>query len=176
MTSGEHEDQTQVGPVQGGPAPSGPGGQPPPYPPYAQYPPTYGPPRHPDALTALVLGGISLLAFPPLGPFAWYIGAKAGREMASAPGRWSGDDMARIGMVLGIVASAICLLIVLFARYEVRRFKRESAAKTEPILADLRARIAAEAAAREREAAEWAAWWEAHGGRPEPEDATPVAK
>jgi hypothetical protein len=93
------------------------GGQPPyqpPNQPYGPYPPTFGPPRHPDAMTAIVLGGASLLVLPLLGPFAWHLGAKAGREMAAQPGRWSGDDLARIGMILGMVATALCVLFVLF--------------------------------------------------------------
>ena len=122
MSTGEHDDHTQAGPTSppGGqvypPGGSGypPGAPPPPYPPYGQYPPPYALPRHPDAMTALVLGAGSLLVFPPLGPFAWHIGAKAGREMASAPGRWSGDDLAKIGMVLGMVGTALCALFLLF--------------------------------------------------------------
>jgi hypothetical protein len=65
-------------------------------------------------MTAIVLGGASLLVLPLLGPFAWHIGAKAGREMAAQPGRWSGDDLARIGMILGIVATVLCALFLMF--------------------------------------------------------------
>lgn len=115
MSPAEDADQPQGDAGSSGPS-YGPSGGPPPYSPYGPYVPSpaYGPPRHPDALTALVLGAASLVVFPPLGPFAWHIGAKAGREMATAPGRWSGDDLAKTGMVLGIVGSALCLLFVLF--------------------------------------------------------------
>lgn len=126
MTTGDDREDAAATPEPDGqpPPPSysgSPGGrppteQPPPYQsqhPYAAYPP-FGPPRHPEAVTALVLGGASVVLFPPLGPFAWHIGAKAGREMAAAPGRWSGDDLAKIGMVLGIVGSVLCALFVLF--------------------------------------------------------------
>lgn len=115
MTTGDQSDQQPTAGWQG-PGWQG-GGQPPyqpPNQPYGQYPPTFGPPRHPDAMTAIVLGGASLLVLPLLGPFAWHLGAKAGREMAAQPGRWSGDDLARIGMILGMVATALCVLFVLF--------------------------------------------------------------
>jgi hypothetical protein len=121
MTTGDDDDHTAQQPTSGAQSPGwqqGSGGQPPPYQPAyqpsGQYPPTFGPPRHPDALTAIVLGAASLLILPLLGPFAWHIGAKAGREMAAQPGRWSGDDLARIGMILGIVATVLCALFVLF--------------------------------------------------------------
>jgi hypothetical protein len=123
MSTGEHDDSTQAGPASppggpvyppGGQPPYPPGGQPPPYPPYGYYPPPYALPRHPDAMTALVLGAASLVVFPPLGPFAWHIGARVGREIASSPGRWSGDDLAKIGMVLGMVGTALCALFLLF--------------------------------------------------------------
>jgi len=128
MSSGEHEQHSD-GPTQPQPPPYGqqppggqppggypPGGQPPPYQPYGPYGhyPVYAPARHPDAMTALALGVASLLIFPPLGPFAWSIGARVGREMAAAPGRWSGDDLAKIGMVTGIIGTALCALFVLF--------------------------------------------------------------
>ena len=119
MTTGDESDHTTQHPTPGSQAPGWQqgGGQPPhqsPYQPYWPYPPTLGPPRHPDAMTAIVLGAASLLVLPLIGPFAWHIGAKAGREMAAQPGRWSGDDLARIGMVLGIVATGLCVLLMLF--------------------------------------------------------------
>jgi len=118
MTTGDQSDETAQQPTTGWQPPGWQGGGQPPYQPphqqYGQYPPTFGPPRHPDAMTAIVLGGASLLVLPLLGPFAWYIGAKAGREMVAQPGRWSGDDLARIGMILGMVATAVCVLLALF--------------------------------------------------------------
>jgi hypothetical protein len=116
MTSGDQQQESTQ-------ATAPPGAQPdtgaPPYaghpPPYAGYPPPYPYvlPRHPDATTALVLGGASLVLLPLLGPFAWYVGATALREMRAAPGRWSGDDLAQIGMVLGVVATALCVVAFL---------------------------------------------------------------
>jgi len=127
MSSGEHEQQGD-GPTQAQPPPDAqqppnwqppggqpPGSQPPPYQPFGPYGPypVYALPRHPDAMTALALGAASLLLFPPLGPFGWYIGARVSREIAAAPGRWSGDDLARIGMVTGMIGTALCAIFVL---------------------------------------------------------------
>jgi len=80
--------------------------EPPPYPAMA--------PRHPDALMVLVLGILSIIVLPLIGPFAWVIGARVKREMKAAPGRWSGEDLANVGYVLGIVGTAICILVAVF--------------------------------------------------------------
>lgn len=63
---------------------------------------------------ALVLGGVSVMLFPFVGPVAWYLGAKATREIDDQPGRWSGDDLAKIGLVLGIIGTVLCAVAVLF--------------------------------------------------------------
>ena len=85
--------------------------QPPPpgYPPsgYPAYPPI--PPKHPQAVTVLVLG-ILCVVCGLCGPFAWSMGAKAEREIAAAPGRWSGDTEITIGKILGIVSTALLAL------------------------------------------------------------------
>jgi hypothetical protein len=103
-------------PPPGYPPPSGqyppPSGQ---YPPGGYPPPPFQPrPRHPDAMTVLILGAISVAIFPPTGPFAWYIGARVKREYAQQPGRWSGEDEVKVGYVLGIVGSVLCMLFALF--------------------------------------------------------------
>ncbi|MBJ7530173.1 MAG: hypothetical protein JHD04_11725 [Nocardioides sp.] len=115
----------------------GPYGQPPATQPYGQQP--YGQPygqqpwagqpygyaapttTHPQANTALVLGivaigGMFVCGLPVLvSPFAWYVGAKAKREIEAEPGRWSGRSEANTGMVLGIVGTALLALGVLAA-------------------------------------------------------------
>lgn len=101
--------------------------QPPPEPPQQPYPPPYRhppypppKPRHPEAVTVLVLGcvataggfltaGLATVA----GPFAWVIGAKAKREIAAEPGRWDGEDLVNIGYVLGIVGTILLALAIL---------------------------------------------------------------
>ncbi len=70
-------------------------------------------PRHPDAMTVLILGALSVAIFPPTGPFAWYIGNRVKREYAEQPGRWSGEDEVKVGYILGIVGSVLCMLFVL---------------------------------------------------------------
>jgi len=68
---------------------------------------------------ALVLGLVSVCgAFACLvpilaSPFAWYIGAKACREIDREPGRWSGRGEAKAGMVLGIVGTVLMVLAIL---------------------------------------------------------------
>jgi hypothetical protein len=62
----------------------------------------------------LVLGGLSIVVLPLIGPFAWVIGARVKREMAAAPGRWSGEDLVTVGYVLGIVGTVFCIIGAVF--------------------------------------------------------------
>jgi uncharacterized membrane protein YjgN (DUF898 family) len=96
---------TQQPPPYGGPGgPDGPG-----VPPYGYgYAPQ--PPKHPQAVTVLVLGILGIVVCGLCGPFAWSMGARAEREMAAAPGRWSGGTEITIGKILGIVATALLAL------------------------------------------------------------------
>ncbi|MGH3455627.1 MAG: hypothetical protein ACRDP2_14485 [Nocardioidaceae bacterium] len=64
-------------------------------------------------MTVLILGALSVAIFPPTGPFAWYIGNRVKREYAEQPGRWSGEDEVKVGYILGIVGSVLCMLFVL---------------------------------------------------------------
>jgi hypothetical protein len=75
--------------------------------------PRPSPPKHPDAVTVLVLGVIAVAALPLTGPFAWLIGARARREIDENPGRWSGQDEIKVGYVLGIVGTVLLALAVL---------------------------------------------------------------
>lgn len=90
---------------------------PPPYgaPGYGYVPP---PPKHPQAVTVLVLGILGIVVCGLVGPFAWSMGNRVEREMAAAPGRWSGSTEVTVGKVLGIVATALLglglLVVVLF--------------------------------------------------------------
>jgi hypothetical protein len=61
-------------------------------------------------MTVLILGALSVAIFPPTGPFAWYIGTRVKREYAQQPERWSGEDEVKVGYVLGIVGSVLCML------------------------------------------------------------------
>ena len=118
-----YQEQPPPGYQQQPPPGQPPPGYPPPgYPPPRQYAPSGYPPappyqprpRHPDAMTVLILGAISVAIFPPTGPFAWYIGARVKRDYAGQPGRWSGEDEVKVGYVLGIIGSVLCMLFALF--------------------------------------------------------------
>lgn len=98
--------------------PESPQPQPPPYQyPYPPYPPYQPKPRHPQAITVLVLGCVATaggfltagLGFV-VGPVAWVMGARTKREMAAEPDRWDGEDLVNVGYILGIVGTALLAL------------------------------------------------------------------
>ncbi|MET0821561.1 MAG: DUF4190 domain-containing protein [Aeromicrobium sp.] len=109
-----HEHQPNWGsayPPHQAPAP---GGAPPP----GYYHPYPVPPKHTDATTSMVLGivavaGMFVCAIPVLlAPFAWYLGAKAVREIDASGGTLSGRSEATAGKVLGIVGTVLLTLAV----------------------------------------------------------------
>jgi hypothetical protein len=74
-------------------------------------------PDHPRATGALAVGLVSLVGAlfilpAALGPLACYLGASARRSIEREPGRWGGHGQATAGMVLGIIASAFFVLVV----------------------------------------------------------------
>lgn len=77
-------------------------------------------PNHPSANTALVLGLIALVggfvcALPLVcGPFAWSTGSRAMKEIDANPELYSGRGSAQAGMILGIIATVLLILGVLF--------------------------------------------------------------
>ena len=85
-----------------------PGNLPPGYP---TYPP---PPKHPQAVTVLVLGILGIVVCGLVGPFAWSMGTRVLHEIQASGGRWGGESEATIGRILGIVATALLALSVLF--------------------------------------------------------------
>ena len=88
--------------------------------------PAYGPyaggpiaPKHPSAVTALVLGIISVVGVvicigTLLAPFAWYLGQKAVSEIDQNPGAYTGRGEANAGKILGIVGTVLLTLVVLY--------------------------------------------------------------
>ena len=69
---------------------------------------------HPQAATSMVLGILGLVAFTPLAPVAWYIAAKARREMAAEPYRWEPSGMVTAGLVMGIIGTVLMALFAVF--------------------------------------------------------------
>lgn len=87
--------------------------------PYGNQPPPPGgygaPPQdHPKATTALILGIVGLACCQILGPFAWMTGKKAVSEIDASGGRLGGRGKAQAGYILGIIATVILILWVLF--------------------------------------------------------------
>lgn len=77
------------------------------------------PAAHPRADRAYVLGLLavvgSVFVLPLLlGPYVWFLGVSARREMDREPDRWSGGrKQATAGLVLGAVATTLLALLVL---------------------------------------------------------------
>ena len=100
----------------------------PPPPPYGQYPPpgqypsgqygyqpVYVPPKHPQATLAMVLGivgltGIMCYITAFVSPFAWWIGAKAVKEIDADPARYGGRGEAMAGKVMGIIGTVLLII------------------------------------------------------------------
>lgn len=75
----------------------------------------------------MILGIISVLGvfciLPVLaGPFAWYHGAVARRAIERDPTRWGGRNDATIGMVCGIIGTALLALSLVIAALLVGGF------------------------------------------------------
>jgi len=65
------------------------------------------------SVAALVLGLLGLLMCQILSPVAWYLGWSELRDIRAGLTPATGQDYATIGMVLGIVGTAIIALFVL---------------------------------------------------------------
>ena len=72
-----------------------------------------GRPEHPQATGILVLGILSLVVAGILGPFAWHLGNKAIKECEV--GAYTMSDKIKVGRILGIIATIILLVGVVFA-------------------------------------------------------------
>lgn len=96
-SEGNNQPPGSYGPPQG---PYGGG-----YPPHGYGPPR--PPDHPEAITVLVLGILSVVVCPLIGPFAWSKGNHAMEEINASGGAIGGYNMVQAGRICGIVGSAI---------------------------------------------------------------------
>jgi hypothetical protein len=112
------------GPPGGFPPPSGPPPGPPSGPPSGP-PPVYQPPSYAGqvvgavpqsqkSVLALVLGILSCVCCPILGPVAFFIGRQAMAEIDGSGGTLSGRGLAQAGFILGIIGSAFLVLAVLY--------------------------------------------------------------
>jgi hypothetical protein len=78
----------------------------------------YGVPDLPKATAALVVGivavaGAFTCVLPILAaPVAWVLGARARREIRSAPQQWGGEGRATAGMVLGIIGTVLLVIAI----------------------------------------------------------------
>jgi uncharacterized protein DUF4190 len=83
-------------------------------------PPAPVPPDHPRSTAALAVGIVSvvgaLFVVPAaLGPLACYLGLSARRAIERDPGRWSGHGQATAGLVLGIIATVLLVMLAVAA-------------------------------------------------------------
>lgn len=76
-------------------------------------PPSYQPaPNHPQAMTVLILGILSVVLCQVLGPFAWIMGNRVVAEVDAAGGAYAGRDQANIGRILGIIGTVLLVLSI----------------------------------------------------------------
>lgn len=107
-------------PSDGGNQP--PGGYGPPPGSYGGYPPYwYGPPKppdHPEAVTILVLGILSVMVCQIIGPFAWSKGNQALEDIRASGGAIGGYNMVQAGRICGMVGTGlIAFYVAIFAFY-----------------------------------------------------------
>ena len=74
--------------------------------------PVASPPNASNAVTALVLGILGIVVCPLCGPFAWALGRKGEQEIDASGGAVGGRGMATAGKILGIVGTALMLLVI----------------------------------------------------------------
>ena len=81
---------------------------------YPTPPPPHHVPDHPQTTTILILGICGLVLCQVLGPFAWSMGNKALREIDASNGQLGGRDTANVGRILGMIATIILGLFLVF--------------------------------------------------------------
>jgi hypothetical protein len=58
-----------------------------------------------QAVTAFVLGILSLVCCPLMGPIAWYLGKQEAAAIAQGRSPAAGEGIAKTGLILGILGS-----------------------------------------------------------------------
>lgn len=72
--------------------------------------------QHPQSMTVLILGILSVTIFAICGPFAWSMGRRTLAEIDAAPPMaYSNRSEANVGMVLGIIGTILLATSVLVA-------------------------------------------------------------
>ena len=75
-------------------------------------------PEHPNSTLVLVLGIVGLVtnffALPFISPIAWYLGAKARRDIARYPGVYRDNGRLTAGLTLGIIGTLLALVFIGF--------------------------------------------------------------
>lgn len=93
-------------------------------PPPGQYPPPPGyypqRPKHPQAVTAMVLGIVGISGFMFCltffaAPFAWWLGSKSVREIDASGGAYDGRGEASAGKIMGIIGTILLILVLAVA-------------------------------------------------------------
>lgn len=77
------------------------------------YAPAIAPPNDGQATLALVLGIISCVCCPILGPVALFIGNSSRQRVASSGGTLGGGGLATAGMILGIIGTVFLVFGVI---------------------------------------------------------------
>lgn len=68
---------------------------------------------HPQGTMILIFGILSLVGISVLGPFAWYMGNKALKEIDANPAAYSDRNNVNIGKILGMIGSILLALGVI---------------------------------------------------------------
>jgi hypothetical protein len=72
------------------------------------------PQDHPQATLAMILGIVGVVVCQIVGPFAWVIGKRAMNEIDASGGTLGGRGQAQAGFILGIIASVLLALGLVF--------------------------------------------------------------
>lgn len=80
--------------------------------PLAPYSPVL--PDHPQSTMVLILGILSVVMLPILGPFAWFFGSKARKEVRQNPGVYKDGGMLTGGWITGIIGTVLLAFAALY--------------------------------------------------------------
>lgn len=71
-------------------------------------------PDHPQAVVVLILGIVSVIILPIAGPFAWFFGNRARKEIQARPGTYKQGGILTVGWVLGIIGTVFLMFSILW--------------------------------------------------------------